>query len=226
MNQTESSVRIVATRAAITRRVLEVCAMLGMGVCRSRDIDPPRRDLPRAVRALIEALAPGEHCYLSGESGSGKSTLLASIEAHLTSSGAVCARVELMHGWRARMRAPIDVCDGPVERALESLACAGLAQGPLLVRPIASMSEGQRWRLALALAMQRVLSLPGTGRRYLLIDECASCLDASTARCVCTAVSRWARREGVCIIGAGCWKAPAQWLQVAHEVDLGKERAA
>jgi ABC-type glutathione transport system ATPase component len=226
MNQTGSSVRIVATRAAITRRVLEVCAMLGMGVYQPREAAPLQRQVPAAVRDIIESLAPGQHCYLSGESGSGKSTLLEAIEAHLTARGDGCTRVEVLRGWRTRMRAPIDACDGPVERALETLACAGLAQGPLLVRPIASMSEGQRWRLALALAMQRVLALQTQGRRYLLIDECASCLDAMTARCVCAAVSKWARREGVSIIAAGCWEAPAQWLEAARVVDLGKERAA
>lgn len=226
MNQTESSVRIVATRAAITRRVLEVCSMLGMGVYQSREAAPLRRQVPAAVRDIIEGLAPGEHCYLSGESGSGKSTLLGAIEAHLNAGGEKCARVEVIRGSRSRVHAPIDLCEGSVERALETLACAGLAQGPLLVRPVASMSEGQRWRLALALAMQRVLALKTQGRRYLLIDECASCLDAATARCVCAAVSKWAKREGVSIIAAGCWDAPATWLGATQVMNLGKERAA
>lgn len=226
MNQTESTVRIVATRAAITRKVLEVCAMLGMGVCRSGKPAVPRRQVPAAVRSIIDLLAPGEHCYLRGESGSGKSTLLEAIESHLSARGGECARVAVQRGWRSERQAPIDACDGPMERAIETLACAGLAQGPLLVRPVASMSEGQRWRLALAVAMQRVLTQGSRTRRYLLIDECASCLDASTARCVCAAVSKWARREGVCIIAAGCWDAPAMWLDAAHMIDLGKERGA
>ncbi|MEI7659051.1 MAG: hypothetical protein ACOYPS_12475 [Phycisphaerales bacterium] len=205
------SLRICDTHAAISRRLLEACAMLGLGV---RPVEPPPLPLPPPPHALEAALAlaPGAHLHISGESASGKSSLLLAAERALHLAGHATQRVASPSLRSLGRRSVIDLFDGPVDHAMATLACAGLAEGPLLASPARLLSEGQRWRLGLALAMHRLAAAPPSQRRWLLADEFVASLDARTARWVCHATSRWASREGISIIACGTWDAPARWL--------------
>lgn len=226
MNAHGAGVRIIATEAPLTRRMLQLCALLGMGICNRRAPATCNRPLPAAARDALTALPPGQHLYITGESGSGKSTLLTRIEQFIRERGDHCTCVDPASLRHHHAKAPIDLCDGPIEQVLATLACAGLAEGPMLVRPIRKLSDGQKWRLALAVALQHAAACLDGRRRFVLIDECAASLDSRTARGVCTAMGRWAAREGVCIIAAGCLSAPALWLGASGTIHTGKERAA
>ncbi len=217
MSPLHHSLRIVDTAATRSQRLLEACAMLGLGV---RPVDPPAAPPSLHPLALDAArsLAPGGHLHISGESGTGKSTLLRALEHALRHAGHTCRRVTPPNPRHLGRRSVIDLCRGSVDEALATLACAGLAEGPLLASPARLLSEGQRWRLGLALAMQHLAATPRTTRRWLLADEFVASLDARTARWVCHASARWAQREGVCIIAAGAWDAPAQWLNASRLV--------
>src|SRR5690606_39127825 len=64
-------------------------------------------------------------------------------------------------------------------------------------------SEGQRFRLRLALAMARAVRLAQGGRPVTLIaDEFCASLDDATAASVCVGLSRWLRATGVRLIAA------------------------
>lgn len=185
--------------------------MLGLGV---RPRHAPACSSPPPPHALHAALslAHGAHLHIGGESGSGKSTLLHAIEHSLQLAGHACQRVTTPNPRTLGRRSVIDLLPGPIEHAMATLAAAGLAEGPLLASPASRLSEGQRWRLGLAIAMHHLAASPRTRRRWLLADEFVSSLDARTARWVCHATGRWATREGISIIAAGTWDAPARWL--------------
>jgi len=71
------------------------------------------------------------------------------------------------------------------------LCAAGLAEAPAWIRAARSLSEGQRSRLALALAWS------SAGRNATVVaDEFGSTLDRASARSLCVGVRRLARPGG------------------------------
>lgn len=171
--------RFTRGRGRPSAKLLRACAAFGLGVERV----PARGRVPgaeRAARAIDRLLRPGEIALVAGPSGCGKSTVLRA----------------LARRWRARevavgrsRRAIIDAIPGGPARAMRTLAMAGLGDALLLPRRPGELSEGERWRFALARAMSR-------RGRPLVLDEFASVLDRATARSVSRTLSRWARREG------------------------------
>ncbi len=134
----------------------------------------------RALRLLRAASPPS--ILLAGPSGAGKSTTLRLIARAL--------------GHRARRidpgplandpRTAIDLLHGPIPDALRTLARAGLSDATLLATPARRLSDGQRWRLALALGVHRATPR----RKTLIADEFGAGLDLPTALGVATAAAR------------------------------------
>jgi ABC-type ATPase with predicted acetyltransferase domain len=93
-------------------------------------------------------------------------------------------------------RALVDLFGRPLAATLRLLARAGLADAHLFSLRPAQLSDGQRWRLALALSMAEA-DRPDAGLgATLILDEFASTLDRLSARCLCSALSRWIRASG------------------------------
>ncbi|MFM9997043.1 MAG: ATP-binding cassette domain-containing protein [Phycisphaerales bacterium] len=160
-----------------SRALRHACACFG--------IDPDRRHIRRghaarraAARALADQLlaalrtdGTGGVVFVTGPSGCGKSTFLAAVAARLNAHG---AKTAVVRPHRRSRRAPETVIDAIVhaagrdrslEDALGVLARAGLAEAPLLARRVHELSEGQRWRLALAEAMARVTAAGNQAQR-------------------------------------------------------------
>jgi len=94
-------------------------------------------------------------------------------------------------------RSVVEVLDQPWSRAMATLARTGLADAELIVRRPAELSDGQRARLAFAVAMARAENFAAGswgGRVTVIVDEFASTLDRPAARLLCRAVRRWMRR--------------------------------
>ena len=92
---------------------------------------------------------------LQGQSGCGKSTLLRTLKATL---GTMRARVLDANGClqQAKPHTPIvDLFSMPIVATLKLLSMAGLGEAMLWARAPSELSEGQRARLTLALAMAR-----------------------------------------------------------------------
>lgn len=185
--------RARAARAGrLSRRAARACRLLGF-------VPPPASappDFRAAARRLLGALGPGELAFVTGASGCGKSRLLRAVRRAERAAGSAQSgggRVVTLGlggspGRRrrdARARRVLDATPGPLARALERLARAGLAEAPLLMRPAGALSEGERWRWQLACALGRT-------RRggLLIVDEFASLLDRTCARAVAHALSR------------------------------------
>lgn len=151
---------------------------------------PPPDTRPRVARygsSLESLLAPGEIGAICGPSGAGKSTALLSAAAAARTRGHPVIIVDpdtaLPH------RPILDLVPGSLEGALRILARAGLSEVPLFGLRPRQLSGGQRFRLALALAM----AAAERSGALLIIDELGSALDPTTGVCLAGLLRRWIR---------------------------------
>lgn len=175
-------------------RLVRACARFGLGVRGGASARRPRSPHFRAAAERVcDELSPARIVLVTGASGSGKTTLLR----------------EVARGLRGRMMsvrwvAPpglagsvIDGVGGPLPRALRMLSLVGLGDATLMGRTPDQLSEGERFRLALAAALSR--TRPGG---VLLCDEFTSALDRHSARRLCAGLSRWVRAARACVVVA------------------------
>lgn len=180
------------------------------------DVGPPDR-ARRAVRELEATLRAGEVALVTGPSGSGKSTLLRAVRArvekragHVIDVDAVLAQVlGRASGWRV-----IDVlapAPGEVADALASLSAAGLADAKISTRRVGALSDGERARLGIAMAM-RAAGASGP-LVTILIDGLAEALDDANGAAVCRTLARWVRsRKNVRVVAASVRRQVGDWL--------------
>lgn len=178
-------------RSLATARVADLFGLSADG--------PPH---PIAENVTLD-VRPGDLVLFTGPSGSGKSSLLCEAGKQL---GAVnVADVELPD-------VPlIDALPGPADDRLAALAACGLSEARLLLRTPAELSDGQRYRLRIALAVasggrQPPVGTPQQGADaprslFLLCDEFAAVLDRPLAKVLAFNLRRLVDRTGV---GALC----------------------
>lgn len=153
-------------------------------------------------------LRPKEVVLISGASGSGKSLYLNAIRRALTGDSEENGSLITYRGRASRLVSvsglpdiepdgiPLDYMQGArLEDLLGISARCGLAEPQLLVRPIGTLSSGQRYRLQIALA---ILSRPDV----LLVDNFCESLDRFSSRAVCRGLQSLAEAESVAIIVA------------------------
>jgi predicted ABC-type transport system involved in lysophospholipase L1 biosynthesis ATPase subunit/GNAT superfamily N-acetyltransferase len=137
----------------------------------------------RVVKALELDIKPGQVLLVTGPSGSGKSSILREIAKSL-GDRAVTA------GTAPETVLPvIDCVGGDLDAALEVLGVCGLGEAFLYLRRPGELSDGQRYRLGLALAL-------AAGARYVVADEFCSVLDRITAKVIACNVRKLASRGG------------------------------
>lgn len=184
------SISIVECGSPPSAKLLRALAPFGLLTKRT---SLPTTTPPASSRvASVLACAGGSLVLVTGPSGCGKSTLLRAVSdaAHAEHRPVVDA-TELLRAAPSD-RPIVDLLAGPLLDTLRLLAAAGLAEPMLWARAAGELSEGQRLRLGLALAMAQVR--PGT-RTVLLIDECCSTLDRVTAHGVARTLRRWVSNQ-------------------------------
>lgn len=160
-------------------------------------------------RQLDFVLKTGDVTLVCGASGSGKSLLLeacralldplwqASLDPAIALTGKASAQARV----RTLPDLPNDVSalslKGSIslERFIDITGRCGLAEPQLLVRPIRTLSSGQKYRLAVALAFLQ-------GCEILIIDNFCEPLDRYTASAVAKGIRRLARSECVAVLAA------------------------
>jgi ABC-type ATPase with predicted acetyltransferase domain len=172
-------------------RVVRACAMFGVA---PGDLEREGTDAAGAAAEVEGLLCAGEVALVTGPSGGGKSTLLRAL------AGRCGDAVWVGHGLGRRQgsRRVIDAMPGKLQEALGLLAHAGLADATILPRQRGAISDGERFRLSLAVGMWRCLRRAERGRGALLVvDEFGSTLDRTTALNVARMLRRWVSRSGV-----------------------------
>ena len=190
---------------------LKVAEMFGIGLDESYEVTL-YNDLRLDVR-------PGDVVFVTGPSGSGKSVLLARLEEAIRGAWPAARIVSLAQTDLPVDRAVIDLMAPPLAQALHLLSTAGLADAFLLLRRPHELSDGQRYRLRLAWAIEALLvegarntrrasaaanqALPGDSPCAVLVaDEFCSTLDRLCARAIAYRVRRMADSHGITVLAA------------------------
>lgn len=182
----------VAAGTTPSPRVAAVAGMFGLGLDPDRQVTliPPTR----------LTLRTGQVVFITGASGGGKSTLLRKIAEAVTHRGGEVTRVgdaELPD------RPLVDLLpEDPLDRTLSRYARAGLNDAFVLLRHPRQLSDGQRCRLQLALALAAAERATGPGLRVILADEFGATLDRVTAAVIARNLRKWTTRTGICFIAA------------------------
>lgn len=132
----------------------------------------------------------GQVVLFTGASGSGKSSLMRAASSQLRAvadaDGQTLINIDdLVLGERLL----IDTLPLPVDESLQLLAVCGLGEAHLMLRTPAELSDGQRYRFRLALALAQ-------RPQWILADEFTATLDRTLARVVAFNIRRLADRTG------------------------------
>lgn len=183
--------REVVLDAPPSEHARAVAAMFGLALRVRRAGAAHASAEAQAIASRLERrLAPGVVVAIVGPSGSGKSSALRELRRRL---GGAVVEPRPVPG----RLAPIDAVRGSVGERLRRLTRAGLADATVLARPARTLSDGERWRLTLAVALARAEKAAGVRTRTtLLADEFAASLDPVTARTAAALAARAVRTGG------------------------------
>ena len=170
-----------------SERAAQVARWFGLGECvvvvaagpSSADAKAAS-DVPAPPAFPAPVLRPGTITLVTGASGAGKSTLLrATRDAHANRRWIDLAQLTTAPD------APLVDCfdDLPLRDALALLARVGLGEAWTYLRTPAELSDGQRWRFRLALALHAAAGAPRdeSDAPVIACDEFAAVLDRVTA---------------------------------------------
>jgi len=131
----------------------------------------------------------GDIIYITGPSGAGKSVLLKELEKAIPASDRVnLARIKL-----PRDKTLIDCIDADMLTSLRMLSTAGLNDVFCILNQPANLSEGQKYRFRLAMAL-------AANKKFIFADEFCSELDRITAAVTSYNIHKFAKRTGTTFI--------------------------
>lgn len=166
-----------------TPRVLEIAEGFGLGLTDKRFTIYDKLDLE---------IKQGDIVYINGQSGSGKSLLLRELTAQMREEGLKVAdlnEVELPD-------VPVIDCLGTTTvDATNLLAKAGISDAWIYIRRPSELSDGQRYRLKLAMML-------GSDADVWSADEFGAVLDRTTAKIIAFSVQKVARENGKTFMAA------------------------
>ncbi|MDE9494507.1 ATP-binding cassette domain-containing protein [Xenorhabdus bovienii] len=172
------------TRVTKTTRTLEVAESFGLGM------DDKKFMLYDNLPVRIEQ---GDVVYITGQSGSGKSVILRELQHLMKEEGKTVASIDdIIFNNDKNV---IDQVGKTTAEALSLLSMAGLNDAYLFIRKPSEMSDGQRYRLKIAMLIE-------SGAKVWAADEFGAVLDRVTAQAVASNFQRAARKMGAIIMVA------------------------
>jgi ABC-type ATPase with predicted acetyltransferase domain len=168
--------RAFNTSVARTPRVLEVAEAFGLGLTDKQFVVYDNLDLDIREKDVV---------YITGQSGSGKSLLLRDLAEKMRAGG---LRVVDLNEIVLEEKPVVELLGKSTAEALELLSRAGISDAWIYIRKPSELSDGQRYRLRLAMVLD-------SGADVWIADEFGAVLDRVTARVVAYNMAKVARRE-------------------------------
>jgi len=165
----------------VTDRVAQVCRMFGLMADRLAE-----RTTRHQCRLDVNN---GDIVYITGPSGAGKSVLLRELEKSVPAPD----RVNLAQIKLPRDRTLIDCVDGDLVTGLRILGIAGLSDCFCILNQPANLSDGQKYRFRLAMAL-------AAKKKFVFADEFCSNLDRISAAVISYNIHKFAKRTGTTFI--------------------------
>ena len=153
-------------------------------------------------------LRQGDVCYITGASGAGKSTMLREMLSAVDED----ERIELSSIELPGEGTLVDYIDGDVFETLRVLIKAGLSDVVCMLSRPGSLSEGQKYRFRLAMALGKIYpTIARMGgpeeqevkKKIIFADEFCSSLDRITASVVAYNVRQFANEHKATFVLAG-----------------------
>lgn len=166
-----------------TPRVLEVAEAFGLGLSDKKFV---------IYDNLPIEIEKGDVVYITGQSGSGKSLLLRDLSKKLADDGMWVCDIDQIE---MQDKPVIELVGDTTTKAADLLAKAGISDAWIYIRKPKELSDGQRYRLKLAMLMN-------SGADVWVADEFGAVLDRVTAKCVAFSMQKVARRLGKTLIVA------------------------
>ena len=166
-------IRITSDRAATVAR--------WFGLRRATGDDAATTAPP--IETLVPIPAPGRILLITGPSGAGKSTLLRQLRQRVGLTPRTWIDLNEVESETMEDLPLVDCFAGAVELrdVLLLMSRVGLGEVWSYVRPPTQLSEGQRWRFRLALALHRASAVNSVVSPLIACDEFAAVLDRLTA---------------------------------------------
>lgn len=158
-------------------RVLEVAEAFGLGLSDKEFVVYDNLDLE---------VRQGDVVYITGQSGSGKSLLLRDLADKMRADG---LKVTDLNAIELEERPVVELLGKTTSEALEILSLAGISDAWIYIRKPSELSDGQRYRLRLAMVL-------ASGADVMIADEFGAVLDRVTAKAVSYNMAKVARRNG------------------------------
>lgn len=168
-------------QGTITDKVALVCRMFGITVDGLTE-----RCLNHRCQLEIN---DGNIVYITGPSRAGKSVLLGELEKSIP----VSDRINLTRIKLPSDKTLIDCIEGDLLRCLRMLSIAGLNDCFCILNQPCNLSEGQKYRFRLAMAL-------AARKKFIFADEFCSELDRITAAVISYNVQKFAKHTGTIFI--------------------------
>ncbi|MCP4262865.1 MAG: ABC transporter [Planctomycetes bacterium] len=168
-------------QGTITDKMASVCRMFGLTADRLTE-----RQVSYGCQLEI---SDSDIVYLSGPSGAGKSVLLRELEKSVPASD----RINLDEIKLPDDKTLIDCFDAGLLDSLKVLSLAGLNDCFCILNQPVNLSDGQKYRFRLAMAL-------AAKKKFIFADEFCSELDRITAAVISYNIHKFAKRTGTIFI--------------------------
>ncbi len=168
-------------QGTITDKMASVCRMFGLTADRLTE-----RQVNYGCQLEI---SDSDIVYLSGPSGAGKSVLLRELEKSVPASD----RINLDEIKLPDDKTLIDCFDAGLLDSLKVLSLAGLNDCFCILNQPVNLSDGQKYRFRLAMAL-------AAKKKFIFADEFCSELDRITAAVISYNIHKFAKRTGTIFI--------------------------